>query len=79
MQVERGKNELVDGSRHSHQGYGARSSEMIREEYKCPCGNGTVIYEKYDIPGFRESDIWCTCKKYAEKNDFGRGTATEKK
>lgn len=72
------KLELIDGSRHSHQGYGAGSGSVIQEEYKCPCGKGTVIYEKDDIPGFRDSDTWCTCKECDEKYDFKRGIATEK-
>lgn len=70
---------LVDSSTTHHAGYGAGSGYLICEEYKCPCGNGEVIYEKDDIPGFRESDIYCTCKKCDGKYTFGRGTAKEKK
>ncbi|CAH0207935.1 MULTISPECIES: hypothetical protein [Peribacillus] len=70
---------LVDESRTYSQGYGAGSGEVIREEYNCPCGNGMVIYEKDDIPGFKETDISCDCKDCNEKYEFGRGTAKEKK
>jgi hypothetical protein len=69
----------VDSSTSYHSGYGAGSGEVIREEYKCPCGNGKVIFEKDDIPGFKETDISCTCKECDEKFEFGRGTAKEKK
>jgi hypothetical protein len=43
------------------------------------CGNGIDVYEKDDIPGFRDSDLYCTCKECSEKYDIGIGTATEKK
>ncbi|MCM2532186.1 hypothetical protein NDK43_06960 [Neobacillus pocheonensis] len=72
------KLELVGRSRTSHSGYGAGSGEVIREEYKCPCGNGEVVYEKDDIPGFKETDISCYCKECDDKYEFGRGTAKEK-
>lgn len=61
-----------------HAGYGAGSGRVIKEEYECPCGKGKVFYEKDDIPGFRDKDIWCTCADCIEKYEFGRGTAREK-
>lgn len=62
-----------------HVGYGAGSGSIINEEYECPCGKGTVFYEKDDIPGFRDKSIYCNCEECNEKYEFGRGTATEKK
>ncbi|MCM3411476.1 hypothetical protein [Metabacillus litoralis] len=62
----------------SHVGYGAGSGDIINEEYECPCGQGKVFYEKDDIPGFRSSDIWCTCKECDDKYTFRRGIAEEK-
>jgi hypothetical protein len=73
------KLQLIERKVTPHSGYGAGSGEVIREEYKCLCSNGIVVYEKDDIPGFRESDLWCTCEGCNEKYDIGRGTATEKK
>lgn len=61
-----------------HEGYGAGSGRVIREEYECPCGKGIVYYEKDDIPGFRDSDITCMCKECDEKYTFSRGIAIEK-
>ncbi|MEK4391018.1 MULTISPECIES: hypothetical protein [Bacillus] len=68
----------VNNSEYEHQGYGAGSGDVIREEYKCPCGSGLVVYEKENIPGFRSTEIDCYCKQCNEKYDFGRGTATLK-
>lgn len=61
-----------------HQGYGAGSGYIIREKYDCPCGKGTVLYEKDDIPGFRDRSTFCDCKECNEKYTFRRGEATEK-
>jgi hypothetical protein len=69
---------LVDTTTTYSEGYGAGSGQIIREDYKCPCGKGTVTYEKDDIPGFRSTDIGCNCKECDEKYEFGRGTAKEK-
>ncbi|MBD0408255.1 hypothetical protein ICW23_13960 [Bacillus sp. 1021] len=52
--------------------------DVIREEYKCPCGSGQVVYGKENIPSFRSIEIDCYCKQCNEKYDFGRGTATLK-
>lgn len=71
--------DLIKSDSHEHGGYGAGSGEEIRIEYKCPCGNGRVVYEKDDIPGFKESFTYCYCKECDEKYDFHRGTATDKK
>ncbi|WP_226035502.1 hypothetical protein [Aquibacillus saliphilus] len=70
--------ELIDSSSTPHPGYGAGSGRIIREEFKCPCGKGVVIYEKDDIPGFRESDVSCDCKDCDEKYKIIRGMASEK-
>ena len=39
-----------------HPGYGAGDGDTERYEYLCPCGNGRVIEEHDNIPGFREHD-----------------------
>lgn len=61
-----------------HQGYGAGSGEVITTVYECPCGKGTVTYEKDDIPGFRDSSIVCDCEECRANYDFGKGVATKK-
>ena len=72
------KLKFSESEKNSHPGYGAGSGDTIREEYICPCGNGKVIYEKDDIPGFKDTSIFTDCESCREKYDFGRGTATEK-
>lgn len=68
--------ELISGKEIPHQGYGAGEGRVITEEYKCPCGNGKVIYEKDDIPGFRESSTDCYCATCNSEYEFRRGSAT---
>lgn len=68
----------IESKEISHAGYGAGSGSIINEEYECPCGKGKVFYEKDNIPGFRDSDIWCDCKECNDKYDFRRGIAEEK-
>lgn len=70
---------LINSTTTPHVGYGAGSGEVIKVEYQCPCGNAKVIYEKDAIPGFRDSDIWCTCNDCNDKYDFGRGIANDKR
>ncbi|QII23605.1 hypothetical protein G3M80_03110 [Bacillus altitudinis] len=69
---------LLDQTSYPHDGYGAGSGTIDEYIYECPCGKGTVIYEKDNIPGFRDRSIHSTCKPCGEKYDFGRGTATQK-
>ena len=70
--------ELINSSRVGHPGYGAGSGDLIREEYKCPCGKGTVVYEKDDIPGFKDWSTDVYCEKCSKKYSINRGTATLK-
>lgn len=69
---------LIEKNVTSHSGYGAGSGQEIREEYECPCGKGKVIYEKDDIPGFRESNTQTTCIECDELYNFSRGFAIKK-
>ena len=69
---------FLESDRSYHSGYGAGSGEVRRETYACPCGKGTVIYEKDDIPGFKDSSTYCECEDCRSKYEFVRGTATSK-
>lgn len=42
-------------------------SDTERYEYLCPCGNGRIIEEHDNIPGFRDHDVWISCVVCAEK------------
>lgn len=44
-------------------GYGAGAGNMKRYEFLCPCGNGKVVEEHDNTPGFREHDVWIECGK----------------
>jgi hypothetical protein len=44
-------------------GYGAGPGNMERREYRCPCGDGRIVEEHDNIPGFREHSHWIECEK----------------
>lgn len=44
-------------------GHGAGSGTIERHEYLCPCGNGRIVEEHDNIPGFREHDVVILCPK----------------
>lgn len=70
--------EIIDSESSFHPGHGAGSGEVIRKEYKCPCGKGIVLYEKDAIPGFRDKSTSCDCADCNNKYDFNRNIAIEK-
>ncbi|MGV4886414.1 hypothetical protein ACSR0Z_07315 [Streptomyces viridosporus] len=57
------RTEPVRGGAHEHQGWGAGAGTVERYEYLCPCGDGTIIEEHDNIPGFREHDVRIDCDK----------------
>lgn len=57
----------IYGSQESHSGYGAGGGDIERYEYECPCGQGMIVEEHDNIPGFREHDVWIACKICAKK------------
>lgn len=44
-----------------HPGYGAGAGSTHRTVEDCPCGDGRVVHEKDDIPGFRSNDTYFEC------------------
>lgn len=61
--------------KYSSIGSGARTGSVIKEEFFCPCGKGTVFYERDEIPGFKNTFITSDCKECREYYSFGNGTA----
>ncbi|MFD1338734.1 hypothetical protein ACFQ3V_06295 [Microbacterium lemovicicum] len=57
------RTELIDEERSSHGGWGAGDGTIERFEYRCPCGNGTILEEHDNIPGFREHSPTIMCSK----------------
>ena len=69
------RTERVGGDSHAHGGWGAGAGTVERYEYLCPCGNGTIMEEHDNIPGFREHDVRIDCDKCRAEWRFltGRG------
>lgn len=69
------RTEPIDGDAHGHPGWGAGAGTVERYEYLCPCGDGTIIEEHDNIPGFREHDVRISCGKCRAEWRFvdGRG------
>ena len=57
------RTELIDRSRREHSGWGAGAGDVELYEYKCPCGEGRIVAEHDNIPGFREHDVWISCDR----------------
>lgn len=54
-------------------GWGAGPGTIELHEYLCPCGDGKVIEEHDNIPGFREHDVQISCDKCSEEWGFVPG------
>jgi|GEM_PF-2790181 len=67
------RTERIDGSVHDHEGWGAGTGTVERSEYRCPCGDGTVVEEHDNVPGFREHDVWIDCGKCRAEWRFVEG------
>ncbi|MHA7274808.1 hypothetical protein ACX80Z_15440 [Arthrobacter sp. TMT4-20] len=54
-------------------GFGAGAGNVQRFEYRCPCGDGLIIEEHDNIPGFREHSHWVDCPKCHDEWRFVDG------
>jgi len=57
------RTEPVGGGTHDHEGWGAGAGSVERFEYVCTCGDGTIIEEHDNVPGFREHAVSIDCHK----------------
>ncbi|XBH22970.1 hypothetical protein V5R04_07100 [Jonesiaceae bacterium BS-20] len=55
------RTELVNRDHGDHRGWGAGAGTVERYEYLCPCGDGVILEEHDNIPGFRENDVRILC------------------
>lgn len=67
------RTESVDWSRSDHGGWGAGGGDVERYEYLCPCGEGTILEEHDNIPGFREHDVTIMCSRCRAEWKFVEG------
>lgn len=61
------KTKLISSFKESHLGYGAGAGDTELYEYECPCGQGRIIEEHDNIPGFREHDVSIQCVQCSQK------------
>ncbi|SHH50242.1 hypothetical protein [Clostridium intestinale] len=61
------RTKLIYSSEENHLGYGAGSGDTERYEYECLCGEGKIVEEHDNIPGFRDHTVYIACDKCREK------------
>jgi putative ATP-dependent endonuclease of OLD family len=57
------RTKLVSQKTEGNFGYGAGEGTTEYYEYECPCGEGRIVEEHDNIPGFREHDVYLLCAK----------------
>ncbi|MBY8849426.1 hypothetical protein K7G98_13370 [Saccharothrix sp. MB29] len=57
------RTERIGGDSHHHEGWDAGAGTVERYEYHCPCGDGGIIEEHDNVPGFRKHDVWIDCDR----------------
>jgi hypothetical protein len=67
------RTERIGGGEEDHQGWGAGAGTVERYEYRCPCGDGAIIEEHDNVPGFREHDVRIDCSKCDDEWRFASG------
>ena len=57
------RTKIVSQKTEGHFGHGAGEGTTEYYEYECPCGEGRIVEEHDNIPGFREHDVSLLCAK----------------
>ena len=47
--------------------YGAGEGTEEKYIYECPCGEGEIIEEHTNVPGFRDHDVYMRCDKCSQE------------
>jgi hypothetical protein len=55
------RTQRISASSAENEGFGAGAGTMQRLEFFCPCGDGKVVEEHDNTPGFRDHDVWIEC------------------
>lgn len=63
----------ISSSKDDTPGWGAGSGTIEIYEYLCPCGDGKVVEDHDNTPGFREHDVRIICDKCREEWRFVDG------
>ncbi len=58
-----------------HDAAGPATGATERHEYRCPCGDGTIVEEHDHIPGFRDHDVRIDCDRCRMEWRFVEGRA----
>lgn len=67
------RTERISRSEYDHEGWGAGAGDVERYDYLCPCGDGRIVEEHDNIPGFREHDVRIVCEKCRAEWRFADG------
>jgi hypothetical protein len=70
------RTEPISGHENHHEGWRAGAGTTERYEYRCPCGDGKIVEEHDNIPGFRAHEVWIECDKCREEWRFVDGRST---
>src|SRR5690606_4708883 len=70
------RTEQIHGDKSGHQGWGAGAGTTERYEFLCPCGDGRIVEEHDNIPGFRDHNVWIGCDKCRAEWRFAAGRST---
>ncbi|MCX0408570.1 hypothetical protein [Clostridium perfringens] len=61
------RTKLINSTESNHSGYGAGSGDTEMYEYECICGQGKIVEEHDNIPGFRDHFVYICCENCREK------------
>lgn len=67
------RTEMLGAHADDHAGWGAGEGTVEHYEYTCPCGDGTIVEEHDNIPGFRDHDVSIDCDRCRTEWRFSEG------
>lgn len=67
------RTEQIGRDAHDHGGWDAGPGTVERIEFRCPCGDSTIVEEHDNLPGFRDHDVRILCDKCRSEWRFVEG------